>query len=498
MSRSWFLLTTLAQLSSRGVMLGAGFAQFLYLTRSLGPAGYGLYSVAFSINQFIVLLLEPVVNSGLVPMLAGESFGREFARTCLRISLGTGLLLTLLWWIGAPTIAGLLQTPELVGPLRCLAPAVLLQLLALHSTHCLMGEGHFYAPASSFSLMWLTRLVAGWALVEHGWGAVGAAAAIPLSFGVQFVANQLCGASWVWHSGTLPLRDWWSKSRHLTAGNLLHNAMFNLELPMLKRFVSAPEAGQYAVAQNLGLPVQTTCMTLLPLVQQRLSQTWRDGDRERFLTISGAVLRVGLCLGVGVGTLGLLASDLGRLLFGERYAESGRIGQILLADLGFRCLLWSCLIILTGQRERERISKMYLRATGPLLLMYVVVLAMGSRWVFHERQGDLLLLCAGVSVVRSLVLAWLSWGQVRQAMTVRFPWLTLGRALLAGGVAGPLATRLPGEGWGVLGQVVVQLATYVGLLWVLGESVDGHTPLGRWWRWPGRKSDFATGEPQLP
>ena len=168
MSRSWFLLRALAQLSSRGVMLAAGFAQFLYLSRSLGPAGYGLYSVAFSLNQLIFLIVDPLVSSAMVPMLAGESLGREFARTSVRMSLCLGLPLEVLWWAAAPAIAGLLQTPELVGPLRCLAPAALLQLLAMQSSNCLMGEGHFYAPASSFSLMWLTRMVAGWALVENG------------------------------------------------------------------------------------------------------------------------------------------------------------------------------------------------------------------------------------------------------------------------------------------------------------------------------------------
>ena len=110
MSRSRVVLESLAQLSSRGVMLAAGFAQFLYLTRSLGPAGYGLYSVTSALSQLAFLVIDPATSSGLVPMIAGHAQGRQFARTCMRLALGLGLLVTLASWIFAPAIAWLLHT----------------------------------------------------------------------------------------------------------------------------------------------------------------------------------------------------------------------------------------------------------------------------------------------------------------------------------------------------------------------------------------------------
>ena len=197
-------------------------------------------------------------------------------------------------------------------------------------------------------------------------------------------------------------------------------------------------------------------------------------------------------------SLGLLGDDLGRLLFGERYAASGRIGQILLVELGFRCWLWSNSMILVAQQERRSLSQMYLRASCPLLLMYVVVLTVGSRWGFQEQQGGLMVLCASVSVVRSLVLTGLAYGQVRQTVPLPFPWLTLGRALVAGGVAGTLATRLPGNGWGVLGQLAVLSATYTGLLWVFGESAARPARFGLRWSRRRRQTDLANREPEFP
>jgi O-antigen/teichoic acid export membrane protein len=484
MKGTQFVAQALAQVSSRGVMLAAGFVQFLYLSRSLGPAGYGLYSVAFSLSQLVFLVLEPATASGLVPMLAGHPRGREFARTCGRITLGLGLLLTLTLSVFAPAIAWLLQTPELVGPLRCLAPAVFLQLLSNQSVLCLHGDGRWYATASSFSLMWLTRLVASWALVEQGWGVLGAAAAIPLSFLIQFGANQLQGAFWVWQPGAMRLRDWWSHSRHLMAGTLLHNMVFGAELPLLKRFVSVTDAGQYAAAQNLGLPVQAACVSVLPLIQQRLAKTWTEGQPGQFRSLCQMGIRLWICLGVGVGALSPLAPDLGRLMFGSRYEYSGQIARILLIDLGIRLFLSFNINTLAAQQRRESVSRVYLRSTLPVVVFQVLVLAVGSRYWTGANTSPILVCCAGACMVRSLVLAWLSFEQVRSESSLTFPWGTLGRALVAGGLAAGLATCLPGAGWFVLGQVVVLVGSYLGLLLLLGETRETNA-----WTQPAASTD---------
>lgn len=475
MSRSRVVLESLAQLSSRGVMLAAGFAQFLYLTRSLGPAGYGLYSVTSALSQLAFLVIDPATSSGLVPMIAGHAQGRQFARTCMRLALGLGLLVTLASWIFAPAIAWLLHTPALVGPLQCVAPAVLLQLLSSQCAMCLFGEGRWYAPAGSFSLMWLTRLVAGWVLVESGWGVLGAVMAIPLSLLIQLIANQLQGTLWLWQADTMSLREWWSHSRHLLAGSLLHNLIFSVELPLTKRFVSTTDAGQYAVAQNLGLPLQSSAQSLMPLMQQRLAKTWNAGRPDQFRSLCQLGIQLWICVGVGVAALSPLASDLGRLVFGARYETAGRVAQILLVDLGIRLFLMFNLNTLAAQQRREPVSRMYLQAAFPLLLMQTLALILGSHFATGDDTSQLLIWGAGACVVRSLVLARLSFGHLQAEVSLTFPWRTLGRALVAAGLAVGLATRLSGNGWWVLGQAAVLAGSYAGLLLLLGEFAPPRT-----------------------
>ena len=74
--------------------------------------------------------------------------------------------------------------------------------------------------------------------------------------------------------------------------------------------------------------------------------------------------------------------------------------------------------------------------------------------------------------MRSLVLAWLSFEHVRTELSLSFPWRTLGRALAAAAVAAWLATRVPGTGWAVLGQLALLAGSYAVLLRLLGESVQ--------------------------
>jgi O-antigen/teichoic acid export membrane protein len=257
--------------------------------------------------------------------------------------------------------------------------------------------------------------------------------------------------------------------------------LFGADLPLLKRFVPVTDAGQYAVAQNLGLPVQTAAQSLMPLIQQRLAKTWTAGQPEQFRLLSQLGIRLWICVGVGVAALSPLASDLGRLMFGSRYESSGQISQILLFDVGLRLFLMFNLHTLAAQQRREPISRMYLQAALPLLLMQALVLALGGRfWTGNfwsgefwsgEQASQLLILGAASCVVRSLVLALLSFVHVRAELSLSFPWRTLGRALAAAAVAAWLATRVPGTGWAVLGQVALLAGSYAVLLRLLGESV---------------------------
>ena len=479
-----FLWGAIAQVLSRAIMLLSGLGLFLYLSRSLGPVGYGLYSVAFSVNFWWVTVTDTVMTSSLVPMLAGHPRGREYVRTGVCLSVLAGGILAAGAWISAPWVASLLQSPGLVPPLRCLVFAIPFQILSHQCLLCLVGEGKFVSAASSFSLVWLSRLLLAWCLVGAGWGPPGAALAIPASFVLQLVLCQFLGCHWIWHSGRMSLREWWAHSRDLAAGALFQGLLFGSELPLVKRFVSEAEVGYYAAAQNLGLPILAPVLSLLPVFQQRLSHLHQVGDKPAFLRQSNLVVRVLICISVATLTISLLTRELGLLLFGNRYEQSALIGRILLWEMAGRIVMSGTACILTAHGDRQRISRLFSIVTLPLLLLYPLVLGVGPRWWSGENTPPLLEWGAMISLFRTLVLVGLVFHEARSLTGVSIPGGTLARALIAGAVAGACVAWGPGsewlvpqwlgqgwagQGWAVLGQLFLLLGLYTGLLFLLGE-----------------------------
>ena len=458
-----------AQVLSRGIMLVVGFGLFLYLSRSLGPEGYGLYSVAFSVNNWVFLIVDAVMVSSLIPMLAGNPRGRDYVRTSMRLSVLVGSGLAGLGWCIAPLVASLLQSPGLVGPLRCVVFAIPLQLLSHSCSASLVGEGKFVDSASSYSLMWITRLAVAWCLVEAGWGPMGAALAIPISFLVQFLVYQLQGITWVWQAGGMSLREWWSHTRDLATGGLMYGLLFGAELPLLKRFVSSAEAGYYAVAQNLGVPLLAPYQSLLPVFQQGMARHYRDGNMRGFTDQANLLLRLVVGLAGGVLASTWLVRGLGLLMFGPRYEQSALIGQILLFELAGRVVNSAAACIVVAQGDRQRLARLYLLASLPLLMIYPLVLTLASRFWPAETPPPLLELCALVSGLRTVVITLLVFRLTQVVSGISVPWTTAGRSLVAGTVAAIAVSWLPGDRWAVIGQLGGLVLLYVMGLLVLGE-----------------------------
>src|SRR2546429_1359662 len=109
-----------------GVWMGAGYglqglmtvASVAVLARGLSPEEFGLVSAAMLAINFSRVLSEGAIAPAIVqhPRLRDEHI-----QTAFTLSLGVSVLLFMLLWRGAPTIAALLNAPRLVLVLRVLA-----------------------------------------------------------------------------------------------------------------------------------------------------------------------------------------------------------------------------------------------------------------------------------------------------------------------------------------------------------------------------------------
>src|SRR5881275_2213100 len=109
-----------------GVWMGAGYGlqglmtvgSVAVLARVLSPAEFGLVSAAMLAINFSRVFSEGTIAPAVVqhPKLRDEHI-----QTAFTLSLGTSVLLFMLLWLGAPTIAALLKAPSVAPVLRVLA-----------------------------------------------------------------------------------------------------------------------------------------------------------------------------------------------------------------------------------------------------------------------------------------------------------------------------------------------------------------------------------------
>src|SRR2546430_2546978 len=109
-----------------GVWMGAGYGlqglmsvgSVAVLARVLSPAEFGLVSAAMLAINFSRGFSEGAIAPAVVqhPKLRDEHI-----QTAFTLSLGTSVLLFMLLWLGAPTIAALLKAPSVAPVLRVLA-----------------------------------------------------------------------------------------------------------------------------------------------------------------------------------------------------------------------------------------------------------------------------------------------------------------------------------------------------------------------------------------
>ena len=141
------------------VLLPTGLITAAVLTRTLGPAGYGLFSVAATFITWLAFTTTTLLARAAVKFVSEAEDWRSVATDVLRWRLVVGSVAFLAVLLGASVIARLLGAPELAPYLRVFAIDLLLFNLARAYRDVLTGRGRFREVAGVSLARWLTRLV---------------------------------------------------------------------------------------------------------------------------------------------------------------------------------------------------------------------------------------------------------------------------------------------------------------------------------------------------
>ncbi len=461
---------TLQGFVAEALVVPTGFVTAAFLTRRLGPEGYGLLALASTLIAWLEWSLASILARTVVKFVSEADDWRPVATTSLRAHFVIGVALGVVVWLGAPLVAGWLNEPALAGYLRLFAFDLPLFGLAHAHRHVLIGRGDNGARALATGARWVVRLVVVLVLVQAGLSVEGAIIG-SLAASVAELALGRWFARIPWRRGpvTFPARQLWGFAMPIVLMALSLRLFDKIDLFMLKALgATAAQAGLYSAAQNLAWLPGLFPLSFTPLLIAALARLRRQGDERAAQNMARQALRVVLLLVPPAALVVGSAPELMRLAYGAPYAPSALVlGPLLVGGLAMVMVAVTTSILTAGGQPN-----LTLVLTAPL-----VPLAFLGEWLVVPRGGPLgaalvIGLLAGVSALVSLWAVYRQWGIWPPLATVA---RCAGLMVLAFGLGALWPT--PGLWW-LLKLVVGCLAL------VLAFAASGEvTPTEAGWLW---------------
>ena len=454
---------------AEALLLPTGLLTAAFLSRRLGPEGYGLFTLAATLVSWIQWTITALFTRATIKLVGEARDWRAVGVAAMRLYLGAGVGAAVLLLLLAGPIARLLGEADLAPWLRLFAAEIpLLSLAALHR-NLLIGLGGFRQRALASAGRWTARLLLIVLLVGLGLGVPGAilgsigASLVDLAIGRFYVRPSLRGRP------ALSARQLWGYSAPLFLFALSMSLYEKLDLFALKALgATAGQAGIYGAAQNLSVVPGIFALSFSPLLLSTLTRTLRAGDQDRAREIGRDALRVAVLLLPLAGLAAGAAPEIVGLLFGPGFGPSAP----LLALLFFGAVALVMILVATAVLTAGGKPGWTFAVAGPLPLLALL----GHRLLIPE-HGPIgaALVTTGVSFAGALaaVLA------VHRLWRILPPAGTLWRSALACGSAYLLAALWPAPGFLLLVKLPTIVVLTGLLLLLLGELTAGEAATAR-------------------
>ncbi|WP_030664644.1 lipopolysaccharide biosynthesis protein [Streptomyces cellulosae] len=360
----WSLINTV-------VMRLGNFATGIVLARfALGPAEWGVYGIAQTV--LLVLLSANELGVGLA-IVRWEGDARRFAPTVLTLStLSSGLLYVALF-AAAPTVAGLLGSPDAAGVLRVMCLCVVIDGVAQVPGGFLTREfaqgKRMIIDGLNFVLSTaVTLLLAfeGWGAMSFAWGAV--AGNVVTLIGCGLAAPGALKFGWDPGQARALLRF----GLPLAGASMLALAVVNVDTMVVGATLGNVSLGFYVLAFNIsGWPVR-----IISEAARRVSFAGfsRLADSPQALA-QGFSRALGVLITATVPLCVLLAGLAGpaiQLIYGSHWGPAAAALPWLMALGLIRIgseLAYDCLVAIGQRRSLFLVQGLWLAALIPVLLV---------------------------------------------------------------------------------------------------------------------------------
>ena len=302
---------------------------FAVLARLLSPVEFGLYALAAGFFEFTKIVAVIGLTSAIVRR---SELDEELADTAFWANVALSVLMTIATWFLAGPYSLFVNHEEVAPILRVLALIVPIAAFgAIHAARKLREFGH--------------KAIAGRMILG---GAIGGSAGIVAalngfgvwSFVIQLAVNELTASLVAWYAFPwLPrLRFSWTRLReisrlatHLSISQVSYLLLARAPEIIIGRFIGAAAVGGYRVAWRcVDLIAQATVQPIsnVSLVTFSRLQSDKLAFANAYRRMVGLAAMIGAPIFCGFAAV---AKDLVPLLFGEKWADSAQIAQILAA-----------------------------------------------------------------------------------------------------------------------------------------------------------------------
>lgn len=444
---------------AEGLMAPTMLITAAYLSRKLGPAGYGLLTVAFVTVSWFEWSVSAFFARATIKFVSEAQDWRPVATTVIRWHLGLGLAAMALVVLLAGPLARLLGEPALRAYLWMASVDIPIFAMAHGHRHVLIGLGRFRGRALGSGLRWPARLFFVIVLVELGFSIEGAIAAnigasvVELAVTRYFVPVPFLGGA------SFPLRSMLTYIAPLSVLALSTRIFEKADLFMLKSLgATAAEAGFYAAAQNLALLPSIFALSFgLPLLTA-LTRHAAAGDRAAFALLTRNALRASMALLLLGGVVAGADFEIVRLVYGADFSPAGPI---------LRLLMFAAIVSVAFSFTTAALTAAGYPNTCFFLGAVLIPLAVAAHaWIIPAfGASGAASVTLGIFLLVTAAAGFLVW----RLTETSYPWPTLMRCLAAS-VAVFLAGRFwPADGWLLMLKLGVLSVLALAALFLLGE-----------------------------
>ncbi|MEL7227139.1 MAG: oligosaccharide flippase family protein [Cyanobacteria bacterium J06576_12] len=219
---------------AEGLILPTGLITAGFLTRQLGPEGYGLFTLASIIVAWVEWSITSIFSRTTIKFVGESEDWRPIGALVVQLHLAASVGVLLVLWLLAPAIANSLNEPLLASYLRLFAIDIPLFSLASAQRNILIGMGGFRQRALATAGRWTIRMALIVLLVSIGFSVPGAiVGSIGASLTEFVITHYFAPTPWLKRSH-FPIRPMFGYAIPLFAFAMVMRFYDKLDLLMLK------------------------------------------------------------------------------------------------------------------------------------------------------------------------------------------------------------------------------------------------------------------------